>query len=249
MAEIAKSLLFAALLATGPAALAETVTLTSLEWCPYSCSREPGQGVSTQILREAFKLQGYELEVRFLPWNRAVYDARNDAGVAGYFPEYQGDVKEFHLSAPVGYGPLGLVEPVDKPLDWKNLDDLSAVTLGVVSGYLNSPDLDERIAEGRQPVDVSMDDAISLRKVAAGRIGGAVVDSHVFHYLMAHDAGLQSMKTKLRMNPRLLDNKSLHVAFADTELGRKMAGIFAEGLKKLDVKTLQANFMHNSYSE
>jgi len=26
--------------------------------------------------------------------------------------------------------------------------------------------------------------------VAAGRIGGAVVDSHVFHYLMAHDAGL-----------------------------------------------------------
>lgn len=249
MAKIAKSLLFVALAATGPAAFAETVTLTSLEWCPYSCSHEPGQGVSTQILREAFKLQGYELEVRFLPWNRAVYDARNDAGVAGYFPEYQGDVKEFQLSAPVGYGPLGLVEPVDKPLEWKSLDDLSSVTLGVVSGYLNSPELDKRIASGRQAVDVSMDDATSLRKVAAGRIGGAVVDAHVFHYLLSHEASLQSAKAKLRMNPRMLDNKSLHVAFADTDLGRKMSAVLAEGLKKLDVKTLQANFMHNSYSD
>lgn len=238
-----------ALVSSFSPAMAETVTLSSLDWCPYACASGSGQGVTLAVVRDAFKSQGYDLNVRFLPWNRAVNDARMDTDVAGYFPEYNGPVQGFVLSAPVGYGPLGLVEQVDRPVEWKSVDDLSHLTLGVVRGYLNTPALDQRIAQGRQKVELSVDDASNIRKVGAGRMDAAVIDVHVFNYLMKNDPSLAFFKGKVRMSGHLLDSKSLHVAFSDTDYGRRMAAVFAAGLKTIDVKALQSSYMHNSFTD
>jgi len=228
---------------------AEVVTLTSLDWCPYTCANSPAQGVTSAIVRAAFKAQGYDLKVQFLPWNRAVFNARNEPDVAGYFPEYPGSTPGFLLSPEIGFGPLGLVEAVDKPVVWKTIADLSSVRLGIVSGYLNTPELDQRISAKAQPIDMAMDDASNIRKVGVGRIDAAVIDANVFNYLLKNDPSLQIVKTKVRMNPRLLDAKSLHVAFTDSDYGRKMAAIFAEGLKKIDVKTMQSSLIHTAFTE
>lgn len=233
----------------GSPSQAEVVTLTSLDWCPYTCANSSGQGVTSAIVRAAFKSQGYDLKIQFLPWNRAVFNARNEPEVAGYFPEYPGSTPGFKLSPEIGFGPLGLVEAVDKPVVWKTVADLANVKLGIVSGYLNTPDLDQRISAHAQPIDMAMDDASNIRKVGVGRIDAAVIDANVFNYLLKNDPSLAVVKTKVRMNPRLLDSKSLHVAFTDSDYGRKMAAIFAEGLKKIDVKIMQATLIHTAFTE
>ena len=228
---------------------AEVVTLTSLDWCPYTCANSQSQGVTSSIVRAAFKVQGYDLKIQFLPWNRAVFNARNEPDVARYFPEYPGSTPGFLLSPEIGFGPLGLVESVDKPVEWKTVADLANFRLGVVSGYLNTPELDQRISAKTQPTDMAMDDAANIRKVGVGRIDAAVIDANVFNYLLKNDPSLAFVKTKVRMNPRLLEAKSLHIAFTDSDYGRKMAAIFAEGLKKIDVKTMQASLIHTAFTE
>jgi polar amino acid transport system substrate-binding protein len=96
---------------------------------------------------------------------------------------------------------------------------------------------------------MAMDDAANIRKVGVGRIDAAVIDTNVFNYLLKNDPSLAFVKSKVRMNPRLLEAKSLHVAFTNSDYGRKMAAVFAEGLKKVDVKTMQASLIHTSFTE
>ena len=70
--------LVAALICTGLFSLpvqAETIQLTSLEWPPYTGSELPQQGASMAVVEAAFDAMGHDLEVRFLPWQRAVDQA------------------------------------------------------------------------------------------------------------------------------------------------------------------------------
>ncbi|MBN2866665.1 MAG: hypothetical protein JXK16_11720 [Thiotrichales bacterium] len=53
-------------------AFGETIKLTSLEWPPYNGEYLEHQGSNTAKLRTLLKQAGYDLEVTFLPWKRAV---------------------------------------------------------------------------------------------------------------------------------------------------------------------------------
>src|SRR3990167_6079785 len=73
-------------------AAAEIIRLASLEWPPYTGAQLPDGGESTATLKAAFAAAGYQLEVDFLPWERALALAKApNSGYAGYFPEYFSD--------------------------------------------------------------------------------------------------------------------------------------------------------------
>ena len=234
--------LLAPLLAGGQAG-AETFRLTTLEWCPYTCSDLPGGGATTQVLRAALKAAGHDLAVDFLPWNRAVLTARREPGYAGYFPEYSGDVPGFTLSAVIGSGPLGVAERKDHPLSFRTVSELAAYRLGTVEGYLNTPDLDSAIAAGRQPVDETVSDTSNLLKLSLRRIDGAVIDGRVMAYLLAHDPALAAAAPALRFNRRVLEDKTLHVAAPPSETGRRMLEALALGLGRIDAASVQADYL------
>lgn len=82
------ALLLTMMVAFSSLAKAETVYLTSLEWPPYSSAELPNQGASIAVAKAAFAAMGYQLEVEFYPWSRAVALATRDKKYAGYFPEY-----------------------------------------------------------------------------------------------------------------------------------------------------------------
>ena len=161
------------------------VVLTSLEWPPYCSASLPGGGITTRVVRAAFQEAGYRVEVRFLPWQRAVEQARENPGVAAVFPEYgsgRPDI-DFLTSDVIGLSTLGLVEVVDRPVDWRTLDDLSRYRLGTVKGYLNTDAFDRMAVRGAFEIDSSVSDLLNLRKVMVGRVDLAVADVNVFRYL------------------------------------------------------------------
>ncbi len=225
------------------AARAETVTLTTLDWCPYTCAALPDRGLSTLIVARAFKAEGIDVKIEFLPWQRAVQTAETDAAVAGYFPEYAGSFDKFTLSRPLGDSPLGLAVPAGRTLPDVGVPVLAKLKLGVVTGYVNTDAVDRAIADKSLPVEAVKDDVTNLRKVAAGRIDAAVIDEHVMRYELASNKELAGDRARLAFNPTVLENKTLHIAFARTPLGERMKAAFDGGLAKIDVKAIEKEYL------
>lgn len=223
-------------LAPALVARADEVKLTTLEWPPYSGAL-PDNGFSAVVVREAFKAMGHTVSIEVLPWQRAVKSARDDAGIAGYFPEYPAELDGFTLSDSIGESPLGLIVPVGKPVADTSPAGLSRLKLGVVNGYVNAKPVAEAIAGGLKAEGV-VDDETNIKKVAAERIDAAEIDRYVFSYLMRNATALTPLQTKVEFGP-VLESKTLHVAFNTRADGRKWAAVFADGLKKIDVGMLQ----------
>ena len=222
---------------------AETVYLTSLAWPPYSDASLPDNGASIAVAKAAFKAMGHELEVDFFPWTRAVKLAEKpDSKYAGYFPEYFYESDVFSFSEPMGEGPLGFVESIAKPINWSNYDDLKQYSIGVVQDYVNTEELDKRIASGEIKAPTVTSDDKNLLKVAAGRVDAAVIDANVFNYLVNNNQSVAKVADKLQMNSKLMVKKKLYVAFKNTPEGKRWLDIFNQGLEKVDVESIMANY-------
>lgn len=223
----------------------QKVVLTTVEWPPYTSKSLPGLGMSSVIVREAFKAVGYDVEILVYPWKRAYDAAQNNPEVQGFFPEYLTSKRRvgFLYSKSIGESPLGLVERVSSPILWENQSDLQQYALGVVSGYLNTSELDRMIDEEVIQVDESVSDSLNLRKVLAGRIDVAVADLNLFNYLCVEDAILKDRKEELRFQSRLLVTHLLYVCLRDDYLGNKLCELFNRGLSLIDVDKIQQDYM------
>ncbi|EJL6396379.1 transporter substrate-binding domain-containing protein [Vibrio navarrensis] len=240
-----KQALISLALIFSPLLKADVLTLTSLEWPPYSSPQLKQKGASIAVVSAALKEMGHELKVEFYPWERAVHLAKNDARYAGYFPEYLFESSDLLFSDSIGLGPLGFAENKAKPVQWSALADLKSYTIGVVRGYVNTDELDQMIADGTLKSEAVNSDSQNLTKLGHKRIPLAVIDSNVFQYLIDNTPSLQPFKADLQMNPKLLVEKSLHVAFTNNQDGQRWQEILNQGLKRIDVDKIMADYLAN----
>ncbi len=219
---------------------ADELKLTTLEWPPYSGSMT-GNGVSAEVIRAVLEPLGHTVVIESLPWQRAVMNAREVPGIAGYFPEYPAEIDGFTLSSSIGESPLGLIVPAGKDVGDTSPAALSKMKIGVVNGYVNAGPVTEAITQGLKAEAVA-DDATNVKKVAAGRIDAAEIDRFVFDHLMATSADLKPLASRVAFGP-VLETKSLHIAFNKGPEGQKWAAIFADAIKAADVAALQGKFL------
>lgn len=224
----------------------EKVFLTSLEWPPYAGANLPEQGASVAVAKAAFDAMGYELVVEFYPWSRAVNLAKNNPKYAGYFPEYfsEGGTKDWIFSESMGNSPLGFAQPANKPVSWSSMKDLEQYTIGVVRGYVNTAEFDSKVANGEIKAIPVTADMNNMQKVATGRIDMAVIDKNVMNYLFNNEPELKSLQGKASFNDKLLEDKTLHVAFKKSAKGEELSKVFNDGLKKIDVKAIMAKYLN-----
>jgi polar amino acid transport system substrate-binding protein len=229
------------LASTGLARAGEMVTLTTLEWCPYTCEALPDGGFSAVVVREAFRAVETEVRFRFLPWPRAIRAAQTDPTVAGVFPAYERELGGFSLSASIGEGPLGLIQPPAAAPPSPTPDGLGRLRIGVVNGYGTSRPLETAMAAGTLNPQMVLDDAAGVRMVALGRLDAAEIDRHVFAWLIRNREDLRSLAGRVVFGTTL-EMKTLHVAFAGNPRGRVAEALFAEGLRRIDVPGLQRRY-------
>lgn len=221
---------------------APVIRLASSEWPPYSGKALHGYGASTAVIRAALAAVGYKLQVEFFPWRRTIAAAGHDSDFVGYFPEYMSNevARDCLLSNPIGTGPLGFAERTDAPLHWRDVDELARYTIGIVEGYVNTRELDQRVHDHKQPADVAQNDVQNLIKLAAGRVSLAVIDRRVFQYLTRNDPQVQKIASQLRFNNHLLEQKQLFVCFRNGPEGKQAHKALNEGLKKIDIRAVMA---------
>lgn len=210
-------------------AQAETFRFTAAARCPHACPDLPGQGAMVQGLREAFAAAGTDIDIEFLPWQRAVAAARHDPAFAGYLVDDGSVEAGFTLSPPLMSGTLGLAVRRGSEQGDVSTAGLRGLSLLVLAGHAITPAIDGAIVGRRLSAYAVDDDATMLRMLAAGRLDAAVIDADVFAWLQRHAPDLAPVRDTITFNHVVLGRKTRHVAFAGNELGRRAALAFADG--------------------
>jgi len=228
MASVLRVLLAIVLALAAPLAMAQAkqakpakpvVRLATLDWEPYIGQKLPDQGYTAALIREAYRDQGWKVQVEIYPWARALHLARTGE-IDGLMPEYFNSSRknEFIYSFPFPGGPLvlykrqaddiGFITDPEKDQD-RALRALQGKRFGVVRGYLNTPVFD---AAKYLKKEEANDDATNLRKLVYKRIDLAVIDRRVAEYLIRTQYPDYAARIE-PMEPALTDNP-LYIAFS-----------------------------------
>ena len=244
----------AAIGVSAPVAAGEQVVrVATLDWPPYTGKALPKGGATADVVRAAFEKVGYQVEVEYRPWKRAIgMAAKGTDEVIAYFPGYHCQHREgFVASEPLGNGPLGFAEHVDAPITWTSVDDIGdqKLKIGTVLGYANTDDFDAKVGTGFIHAIPSNDDLTNLKKLVRRRIDAVVIDKLVLEFLKATEPSLESGADKLQFDETPLENKTLYLCFRDDDSGRTMKHIFNAGLEQIDYEMIVDDYFATAFSK
>lgn len=160
------------------------VRIATLDYPPYASQDAPARSPAIRLTSGAFAVRGVRAEFEFLPWARAV-KAMNDRkfdGLLLIWPEESAKFG-FHASSALFYSALGVFVRSDSRTMITGPESLKGLRLGVVRDYGYPPEL---LTAGAQ-LDVVSDDQTNLRKLAAGRLGAALLERAVGEHLLRHE--------------------------------------------------------------
>lgn len=165
---------------------AETITIAADEWCPYNCSPESKlPGFMIEIARAAFKKHQIDVAYKILPWSRAVSATRknNYTAIVG---ATAGDAPDFIFPAYAqGLSIMGFYTDSDDSWKYENMYSLSSITLGVISDYSYSDEVDAYIEAHKkdrrliQPVSGENALELNVKKLRNKRIDAIIEDVNV----------------------------------------------------------------------
>ena len=158
------------------------IVLATDPWPPFYGPDIKNGGYLTEIVKESFKRVGYDCKVEFVPWKRAVDEAKKGKydGLLGAF--YTEDrLKDFKYSEPVTESQLVFFSKKGRDIPYKKLEDLSQYKIGVIGGYQYSEEFDA--AEYLYKEEVPKVEQ-NIKKVIADRIDIFIDSKEVVLYLL-----------------------------------------------------------------
>lgn len=160
----------------------KTVRLATLEWPPFVGEDLKHLGFTSEIVTRCFQAAGYRVRIDFMPWARVLKEVAGGRYHAMY-PAYYSNQRAvvYALSKPLAEGPLGFYKRAGEDIHFRNLSDLKPYRIGVVRGYVNTPEFDAATYLKKRPVN---SDIQNLKKLLKGRIDLAIADKYTVQYLL-----------------------------------------------------------------
>lgn len=160
--------------------VAQTLHFTTLDWPPFYGEKLPEQGKLVEITRKAFQNAGYDIDIRFLPWKRALEDARRGKydGVIGLYKNKNRE-KDFLFSQPLYTTPEVFVGMKDIPFTYTGIPSLKGKIVGGTRGVAPLVELEDKGVQ----VETTTNDSKSIQKLLAGRIDLVLINQEHFKYL------------------------------------------------------------------
>lgn len=225
----ALALLCAALLLHGSAS-ARKLVLAATEYPPYYSETLERGGPVAELTVAALREAGFEVELRFMPWARALKlgeQGRVD-GLVGVWRSPEREASFFY-SDPVISNRIVLCRLAGRaPARFTGFDALRPYTVGVVRGYADPPGL---AAAGIKTEPVTHD-LQNLRKLLAGHLDLVLIDSRVADYLIQRNLGADGQRIQC-IAPPVQEHPQYLVISRSTPGGEAIATAFNERLKRL----------------
>lgn len=178
---VVASFLFQLMLVLPVCANEKAIALTN-DYEPYYGEKLPGFGPIIQITRLAFQEVGYDFEVNFRPWARALAEGQEGAADMIIGVWFNTDREGWMaLSEPMIENEIGFYKRKGDTLTFTDYPALKAenVVIGTVRGYINP----EGLIESGVTIEDVKEDRQNIEKLIHNRIRLALVDKQLGAYL------------------------------------------------------------------
>lgn len=208
---------------------AQTIRLATGEWAPYQSSALKKDGFVTQIVVEALASEGYQVELVYMPWKRAIKEIAR-GGVDGSFIWTKNSEREkiFLYSDPVISLTNSLFQLNSKPIQWDKVQQLSQYRIGGLQAY--SYGIEEYEKQGFLNVERIYVPENKYKKLSLGQLDLVIENTDVGMKIL-HRIG---MADEISPNPKPITVKYGHfVAPKISPKSEKLIADFNRGLEKL----------------
>lgn len=212
------------------------VHLSVGEYVPYSSPDMQGEGLTLHIIRESFRLEGYEVRYRFLPWRRAWSEALRDDGLDGsayWFPSPE-RASHFLYSDPLVSEEYVFFHLATLPFgEWSQLGDLAPYRIGATRAYTYTPEFHRLARSGALQVDFVNRDLQNFRKLLLGRVDVVPGDMLGGYYLMRLEMS-EAEIARVTFNPRPMMTTTQHLLLhRERPRATQLLQAFNRGLQRL----------------
>ena len=164
-----------------PTAQAREISMLTVEWAPHYGSELPEEGLTTAIVKAAFRASGHVSGVDFIPWTRAlkeVEEGKADIVMGAYHNKER--EQTYIFSDPIYFLQLGLIaRPGLGITRYDSLRELAPYSIGISRGFANSEEFDAANYLNKQ---IASFPNLNIRKLFRGRIDMAVMNFDLFRY-------------------------------------------------------------------
>ncbi|QZA78526.1 transporter substrate-binding domain-containing protein [Deefgea tanakiae] len=182
--------LFVFLLCCASIVSAKTIVAVSDPFPPFVDPSNPSGGLAIEVIRAAYKTQGHEVKVEYVPWARA--EAGVASGIYDILPNMwfsEARSKNFLFSTAYVNNTIRFVKRKGDPFVFQGIESLKGKTVGVTRGYTYSDAFKNSTLFRREDANGLL---INLKKLQAKRIDLTLDDEAVVN------------DTISRNNPKLL---------------------------------------------
>lgn len=214
----------------------ETIHITTGEFPPWSSESLKHHGITSHIISEAFKLEGYKVKFTFFPWSR-VYELAKDGKeyqATSYWYPSDERAKEFHYSDALQTDKMVFFHLKDKPLpNWETLDDFKDMRIGATREYTYTKEFWDAKESGRLDIEIANTDELNFKKLLKGRIDTFPTGPLSGQKVLRESFGMEAAGT-VTFHSKPLVAPTAHLLFSkQLENGKELVNIFNKGLSKL----------------
>ncbi|HFQ5580943.1 TPA: substrate-binding periplasmic protein [Vibrio vulnificus] len=202
------------------------------DWEPYTSSIPQQElKISETLVRRAFELRGYTIELEYFPWVRSyqyAIEGRFDAS----FPWMKNEerIKHFYYSNPIFSQRIQFFYHKDSEFSWQLLTDLDAYRLGATQGYQATFFLQKHGVD----IEVNNAEEDNFVKIAKGRLDAYATGVERGWYILENYVP-EELREYIRLDPKHLLKEEMYVIFSkfDEQRSKQLLQEFNAGLQQL----------------
>ena len=200
-----------------PTGAQEPLKLVNDPWPPFTGETLPGKGLATEIVVTALHRSGYQTQVDFLPWKRALrgtFSGKYDILLTTSYSEER--AKQVVYSAPYLANTVKFIKRNNTPYTYEEFSDLDGVDIAIIGGYIYEPTFDK--ATNFTKIE-GVDTFSNIKMLLAKRVDMIVEDEWVARYLLKNKFPVKNKKVEFL--PKPLNVKNLHIIIRKTMMGHE----------------------------
>lgn len=170
-----------------PATFAKSsINLANGEWPPYLSESYKNYGAASDMVSQAFAVQGVEVNFGFFPWKRGYKLAKNSAGWHGTLVWTYSDDRstDFYYSDPIIQLNDVFFHRRDTAFNWTSINDLKGLNIGATIGYFYGAEFERAEKQNLFSVDRVSTDITNFKKLLRGHIDAFPITLDVGHELL-----------------------------------------------------------------
>ncbi|USD33556.1 amino acid ABC transporter [Vibrio coralliilyticus] len=221
------------------------------DWEPYTSSlSDPELKISETLVRRAFEVRGYTVELEYYPWVRS-YQYAIRGKFDGTFPWMKNEdrVKEFIFSEPFFSQRVQFFYHSDTLFSWQEVADLHKYQIGATQGYQATHVMQKLGVK----VEINNSEETNFQKMAKGRLDAYPTGVERGLYLIKHYVPKELRQhIKLDTKPLLEDDMFVIFSRFDSERSQVLVKEFNAGLQHLmetgeysEIMQSEAAFLQN----